>query len=495
MPAVQLQDVFKTSGLPTHTFVPPIDYNRIILNLRTPGRALVVEGPSGIGKTTAIKKAIEASGLQQKVNELKASRPNDVEIIKDLPNISEFGIVFIDDFHRLDDPTKAAIADFVKSLADAEQQNAKVIIVGINEAGRSLIAFAPDLVNRIDTIKFENNPDEKISELIKKGEDVLNIEFNSHDDIIQDSNGGFYLAQMLCNELCQKANILEAQATRQKISVSFEGAKSSIWSRLDEKFSDHAKRFALGSRYRPEGRAPYLHLLHALANSEKWHLDIRQYARTNPDMRLSVMQVLDKSFLADLFLSNPTLASVLHLDERAGKLIIEDPQFLFYLRNMPWQTFAHDLGFKQIGFESRYDFALSFAGEDRDVAETIFTDLMDREISVFYDKNEQHRIAAENVEDYLAPIYSSEAKFVVCVLSDSYPRKIWTKIESKHFAERFKLGEVIPVLIKGTSIGVFSRLEEIGFLEIDRLNLGPSITELVANLTKKLEEAAAAGKR
>ena len=347
--SIEIQDVFKTSGVPTYTFVPPIDYNRIILNLRTPGRAIVVEGPSGIGKTTAIKKAIESAGLQQKVNELKASKPSDVEIIKDLPNITEFGIVFIDDFHRLDDATKAAIADYVKTLADAEQQNSKVIIVGINEAGRSLITFAPDLVNRIDTIKFENNPDEKILELIQKGEAALNVEFNSNEDIIEDLNGGFYLAQMLCNELCQRADILEARPTRTTVSVSFEGAKAAIGQDSDEKFSELAKRFALGSRYRPEGRAPYLHLLHGLANSNRWSLDIRQYARTNPDMRLSVMQVLDKGFLADLSSSNPQLSTVLHLDERAGKLIIEDPQFLFYLRNMPWQTFASDLGFKQIG--------------------------------------------------------------------------------------------------------------------------------------------------
>ncbi|WP_375413910.1 ATP-binding protein [uncultured Bradyrhizobium sp.] len=339
MAPIQLQEVFKTSGVPTYTFVPPIDYNRIIVNLRTPGRALVVEGPSGIGKTTAIKKAIEGLGLQQKVTELKATRPSDAEIIRDLPNIGEFGIVFIDDFHRLDDATKAAIADYVKTLADAEQQNAKVIIVGINEAGRSLINFAPDLVNRIDTVKFENNPDEKILDLIQKGEAALNVEFNCHDNIIEDASGGFYLAQMLCNELCQKADVLEACSTKKELVVSFEGAKSAIWSRLDEKFGDHAKRFALGSRYRPEGRAPYLHLLHGLANSDKWHLDIKQYARTNPDMRLSVMQVFDKGFLADLFLTNPTLSSVLHLDKRAGKIIVEDPQFLFYLRNMPWQSF------------------------------------------------------------------------------------------------------------------------------------------------------------
>ena len=30
---------------------------------------------------------------------------------------------------------------------------------------------------------------------------------------------------------------------------------------------------------------------------------------------------------------------------------------------------------------------------------------------MFYDKNEQHRILAEHVEEYLRPIYQSEASF------------------------------------------------------------------------------------
>ena len=117
----QLQEVFKTNGVPTYTFVPPIDYNRIILNLRTPGRALVVEGPSGIGKTTAIKKAIESLGLQNKVTELKATKKADVDLIRELPNINDFGIVFVDDFHRLDESVNAAIVDYVKGTSKNSQ--------------------------------------------------------------------------------------------------------------------------------------------------------------------------------------------------------------------------------------------------------------------------------------------------------------------------------------------------------------------------------------
>lgn len=64
---------------------------------------------------------------------------------------------------------------------------------------------------------------------------------------------------------------------------------------------------------------------------------------------------------------------------------------------------------------------------------------------MFYDKNEQHRILAIDIEEYLRPIYQSEAQFVLALLSKHYPKKIWTKIESDSFKDRLKTGEVVPI--------------------------------------------------
>lgn len=45
-----LEEVFRLSGVPTITFVEPERYEEIKVSVRTPGRSLVIEGPSGIEK-------------------------------------------------------------------------------------------------------------------------------------------------------------------------------------------------------------------------------------------------------------------------------------------------------------------------------------------------------------------------------------------------------------------------------------------------------------
>jgi hypothetical protein len=392
------------------------------------------------------------------------------------------------DFHKLEDSIQSLIADRVKILADEEKISSKIVILGINEAGRSLINFAPDLVNRIDIIRFENSPDDKVLELIGKGEKELNIEIDTKESIIKEANGGFYIAQMICSEICQRENLLETSASHRTLSTSFEGVKSAIWKRLSDTFYDLCKAFALGARYRPEGRAPYLHLLNWLTDSGEWVLNLSDALRAHPDMKLSVNQVIEKGYLEALFKNTPGIEKVLHYDGHS--IVAEDPQFVFYIRNMPWARFARDLGFRKIGFRSRYDFALSFAGSQRDLAESIFDLLIDKEVSVFYDKNEQHRILSSNIEEYLEPIYQSEADFVICIIDKDYPTRIWTAFEAGTFKDRVKRGEVIPIVVDGTPIDAFSSLAKIGHLSVSRSdNLQATLLDVTTMIAKKLTDA------
>jgi Holliday junction resolvasome RuvABC ATP-dependent DNA helicase subunit len=218
----RLEDLFKVNGIPSYAFVEPKKYPELLLNLRTPGRCLVVEGPSGIGKTTAVEKALSSVGLAEQITKLSARRAADLEYIQILPETSEAGTVLVDDYHKLPVEIKAALADYLKVLADAEDEKTKIIVLGINQAGDSLIEFAPDLVNRIDVIRFETEPDEKISELIGRGEQALNAKLNVFEEIVVAVNGSFYLAQMLAREVCLSAGVLEKQQNRTTTDVSFE---------------------------------------------------------------------------------------------------------------------------------------------------------------------------------------------------------------------------------------------------------------------------------
>lgn len=91
----------KKSGLPTFTFVEPVDFAKLVVALRAKGRGVVVEGPSGIGKSTAVKNALEKAGIQSQFENLSARKSKDVARIEELFAREVSGNIIIDDFHKL----------------------------------------------------------------------------------------------------------------------------------------------------------------------------------------------------------------------------------------------------------------------------------------------------------------------------------------------------------------------------------------------------------
>jgi hypothetical protein len=462
-----LEEVFKLSGIPTYTFVPPMEYDKLLVALRSPGRGVVIEGPSGIGKTTAVTRALAELGIEGEALKLSARKAEDREIIAELPRMEAIGVVIVDDFHRLGDDVRREVADYLKILADEEAHGSKLIVVGINRAGESLIRFARDLVNRIDTIRFEANPDDRVERMIAQGEGALNISLGIRDDIVKQSSGSFYIAQMLCQETCVAAGITQRTDEARSIDVSYEVVLGHVMDRLGASFLPVAIRFASGTKLRREGRAPYLHILRWLAEADEWSIDLEREAALHPMLKGSVSQVVDKSYLEGVLATYPEVSEVLHFDPDTKVLGAEDPQFVFYIRNIAWKKFAERVGYLNVDFESKYDFALSFAGANRDLAERIADRLKDRELAPFYDKDEEHRILAENIEDYLGPIYRSEATYVVPLLASDYPTRIWTKFESDQFKRRFGEKSVIPVWYSDVPPAAFGEDRNVGGVVFD----------------------------
>ena len=398
----QLEDVFKLSGVPEVTFVEPVEFPRLVVALRTRGRGVVIEGPSGIGKTSAVTKALAriSDGGANTALRLSARRADDRELIEELPNMQDAGVVVIDDFHRLASDTRQRIADHLKVLADEERDDTKIIVIGINQAGDSLLSFAPDLSGRIEVIKFGVNPDDLVLRLIEKGCAGLQVDLPISEEIVQAADGSFNIAQMLCHDACLTVDVLETQRPAKSMAVSYELVRERVLDRLAGTFYRRAEVFAKGKKLRREGRAPYLQILRWLAQSEDWTIDLDREMSKHSALRGSVSQVVEKGHLKNLLEEqSELLGDLLHYDAEARVLAVEDPKFFFFIKHLAWNRFAERIGYFDVAFSSRYDFALSFAGSDRPLAQMIFDQLSELEHEVFYDKNEQARILAENVEE------------------------------------------------------------------------------------------------
>lgn len=483
-----LEEVFCLSGVPTYTFVEPVRYDAIKVAVRTAGRCVVLEGPSGIGKTSAITKVIEELG--NKPLSLSARKKDDLDLIEALPTMKDIGTVIVDDFHRLPDVLKSTLSDYMKVLADEARTGSQLVLIGINKAGDQLIRLAHDLGMRIDIFKMEANPPEKIEELISKGEAALNIRIRDKVAIAQRAQGSFHIAQVLCHNLCLEAGVTETQAETKVIDISVDVVVERVMADLTRQFLVPSIAFAQGTKIRREGRAPYLHILKWLSESEDWSLDIEEAMRAHPDHKGSIGQVIDKGHLETLLREKEAdIGSHFHFEATTRVLSVEDPKIVFFLRNLVWQRFAKNVGFTANYFKGQYDFALSFAGKDRAVAERLFQILTEREVVVFYDENEQHRIIARDIEDYLAPVYRSEAAYVVPLLSTAYPTRIWTKFESDQFRTRFGEEAVIPIRYRDVQPGFFSEDQKYGGLPFDPASdPEPQLQEIADILCKRLEE-------
>lgn len=489
MSRILLEDVFKKSGVPTHTFVRPTEYPRLLVALRTSGRGVVVEGPSGIGKTSAITKVLSELGLADKAQMLSGRRKEDVSRISSIPTTKDHGLIVIDDFHRLPDATKKALADHMKLLADDEDETSKLVVVGINRAGDSLLRFAEDISGRIDVIKFEHNPENRIRDLITLGERTMNCRIAEGDQIVTESQGSFNIAQTLCHEACVAANVLDARVEVVEITTGIEVIRERVLDELSTRFFAIARDFATGPKLYRAGRAPYLHILNWLAQSDDWTISFDDALNLHPEQKASVGQVVSKGLLQKFLQDNQYLSNLIHYDPISSVIAVEDPKFVFFLRHLGWKRFSKQIGYLSTHFDSKYDVALSFAGTDRDVAEAIFNELQDRQFAAFYDKNEQHMILAQDVEEYLAPIYRSEAQFVIVLLGKDYSKRLWTKFESQQFKQRFGRNAVIPVWFSDVPVGLFDETTRYGGATIDRSSeLLPQVKSFCDTIMAKFSE-------
>ena len=95
-----------------------------------------------------------------------------------------------------------------------------------------------------------------------------------------------------------------------------------------------------------------------------------------------------------------------------------------------------------------FDVALSFAGEDRRVANELNTLLVSRNVRVFFDMTMQVSMWGKDLYQHLQEIYRDKASYCIIFVSRHYLNKTWTKHELKQAQARAILQDreyILPV--------------------------------------------------
>lgn len=83
-----------------------------------------------------------------------------------------------------------------------------------------------------------------------------------------------------------------------------------------------------------------------------------------------------------------------------------------------------------------YDVALSFAGEDRAVAEALASLLRQDGVRVFYDLYEQAQLWGKDLYQHLTAVYRDKARYCIVLASRPYAEKLWPRHELRQAQAR-----------------------------------------------------------
>jgi ABC-type transporter Mla maintaining outer membrane lipid asymmetry ATPase subunit MlaF len=192
-----VEKVFVTEGVPEVTFVQPPNFNEILVDIRRSGKPVVIEGQSGTGKTTCVKKILEQLGGSQQTQYLTARQSTDLSKIEGIVRDRPRGTYIIDDFHRLADELKVKLADLAKLSAEqsATENLPKLVLIGINQVGSDLIQLVPDIAKRTGIHRIQPGTQDRILKLISAGCKALNIIIKNPDLVFEESKGDYWLTQ------------------------------------------------------------------------------------------------------------------------------------------------------------------------------------------------------------------------------------------------------------------------------------------------------------
>jgi len=485
----KLGAVFQTVGLPQYTYVKPAHYGEIRSDIEQSGKHLLIEGPSGIGKTCVVFKVFEELSYKEGRDFLYVACRDDgaVELINavlqaaDSSQGADVKILFLDDFHILEEAYRNELGDKLKKLSDTlflKGNVLKLVLVGIPAAGGSILAKAGDLGPRLGGYRFSTASDREINTLIDEGESALNVLFEDRDIILSEASGNFWLAQYVCNKICSMKEVFETRDDDHTEVLNFDllTIRSRILAELSTRFMDSAVAFSKGKKWRPGGNKPYLELLLALAKIPDSVVPFDKLLGLVSDRRRPGIKAVRGRISSVIFNPEEGIDLRKQIAFEDPSFSIEDPLFRYFLTHLSEESLYRELGLSRESVERdavyTFDVAFSFAGEIRDLVERLNEELKSQDVVTFYDFDQQSMLLGDDLESVLRSIYATSAKYYVVFMDDNYAEKVWTKYEKDIMTHSARSKHIIPIVVteKGKSglVGVSSTLGRIDLSDVWR---------------------------
>jgi hypothetical protein len=482
-PPRRLEDVFKTVGLPPYTYVKPAYFGEVKSDILSAGRHLLIEGPSGIGKTCVVYKVFEELGWVLNADYGYVScRDADAEArIKLFFDVASAGghptpgVLVIDDFHLLDTDLRGEIGAALKRLSDRSFEDAtppKVILIGIPTAGASLLTEALDLGPRLGGYRFAQATDSEIDRLITEGELALNVLFEDRPILLSESAGNFWLAQYVCNKICAMEEVFAAGEDVRVLTFDLLTIRQRLMAELTQRYLPVARAFAKGKRWRPGGNKPYLEVLLGLSRVPDSVVSFDKILTLVPERRRPGIKAI-RYRIAEV-IHDPDkgtdLRKQLAFDPDSG-FSIEDPLFRYFLSHLDETHLLVDLGIEPESMDLArvysYDVGFSFAGEVRPIVEAINTELKAEDVVTFYDFDQQAVLLALDLQPALERIYSESCRYYLVFLDASYKEKVWTRWEQDILTHSGRTAHIIPVIIdEAGAAGIVGLPSTVGHIDL-----------------------------
>jgi len=135
-----------------------------------------------------------------------------------------------------------------------------------------------------------------------------------------------------------------------------------------------------------------------------------------------------------------------------------------------------------------YDVAISFAGEEREIASKLADILRSEGIKIFYDEFEDVQMWGKDLYDYLADIYENRAIYCVMLISKSYEKKRWTNHERRNAQARaFNENREYILPIRLNDVKIPGIPDTIGYIDLRKTSV-QEIADLIVQKVRKYKD-------